>query len=1101
VWLAKNVMGTHRAVKVVYRRTFEHERPYEREFRGIQKFEPVSRTHDGLVDILQVGRNDEARYFYYVMELADDVTTGQQIDPATYEQKTLADTVADHKALSVEDCLQLGLSIASAVSHLHKHSLIHRDIKPSNIIIVNGVPKLADIGLVTDTATPSIPGGTLGYIAPEGIPSPQADIYSLGKVLYEISTGKDRQEYPELPEHWGDGTATEKRYEINEVILKACQTDRSQRYQTADELSADLVLLQAGKSVKRLRLLERRLAILAKVGVAMAVLGLVAAGAYYQTYRETKLKTRQLAESYVAYGTRSMDEGNLFDSLPSFADALRLDQNDSRRTETHRIRIASVLRQCPRILQMSFHNGGINHTEFSPDGQQVLIAGFNGIASIWDPWRGKRPVQLELTNEVRAASFSPDGRLAVTAGVDKSARIWSVPTGEQLLPLPHSRTVHFARFGPDGRQVVTASGNTVRFWEAKTGELLDAFTEHTDSVRSVSFSPNGQLIVTASEDGTALVWECAMKRVVFRLRHLPGRESASWITYASFSPDGRYVATAGLDRSARVWSADTGQPVRVFEHEGGVESAEFSPDGRYVITACGDFSARVWDIATGKEAIPRLKHNSYVKHASFSADGRRIVTGTALGVVCLWDIAAHLWSRPLTPIFFSGDGDCSATISNNVARVNKATGREMTPLPMSGHLCDLKFNQAGSRLLAVLLRENPTIGPSTMVQLWDVTHATPLAEPFSYSNQITAVREDAERMLTVRSNLAQLWDTLSGKTLFSPLEHEARIIEASFSLDGSKIVTVSGTEASIWDANRGTRLSICPHPCEVTHAEFSPNGRWLVTSCADLDTTPYAAQIWDASTGRPIGKPLAHGDGVRHASFSPDSRRVVTSGEDRTAIIWDVETGLRIRRLIHEHGVYEASFSADSRWVLTVSSGESARVWDAETGAPITPPLRHDWRLWHARFIDHGQRILTKRLKGDYWMRWERAREPVVWEWRIWDFSQDTRPLEDLVLLAQLLSGHQSDDSGGTMPLGNEALRQRWETLRAKYPQDFTPSAGDDMVAWHQREAAASEKAHQWFGARFHLDRLLALKPNEPSLLQRRTRAAEELNRLALRSN
>src|SRR3989442_2942880 len=62
VWLARNKLGTLRAVKIVYRRTFEDARPFEREFRGIQKFEPISRSHDGLVDILQVGGTEE--YFY-----------------------------------------------------------------------------------------------------------------------------------------------------------------------------------------------------------------------------------------------------------------------------------------------------------------------------------------------------------------------------------------------------------------------------------------------------------------------------------------------------------------------------------------------------------------------------------------------------------------------------------------------------------------------------------------------------------------------------------------------------------------------------------------------------------------------------------------------------------------------------------------------------------------------------------------------------------------------------------------------------------------------------------------------------------------------------
>src|ERR1035441_9717560 len=59
VWLARNVMGTYRAVKVVYRATFDDERPYEREFAGIRKFEPISRSHECQVQILHIGRNDQ----------------------------------------------------------------------------------------------------------------------------------------------------------------------------------------------------------------------------------------------------------------------------------------------------------------------------------------------------------------------------------------------------------------------------------------------------------------------------------------------------------------------------------------------------------------------------------------------------------------------------------------------------------------------------------------------------------------------------------------------------------------------------------------------------------------------------------------------------------------------------------------------------------------------------------------------------------------------------------------------------------------------------------------------------------------------------------
>src|SRR2546421_7146861 len=60
VWLARSVLGEYRAVKVVYRKSFEHERPYEREFQGIQKFEPISRTDESQVDVLHVGRDEQA---------------------------------------------------------------------------------------------------------------------------------------------------------------------------------------------------------------------------------------------------------------------------------------------------------------------------------------------------------------------------------------------------------------------------------------------------------------------------------------------------------------------------------------------------------------------------------------------------------------------------------------------------------------------------------------------------------------------------------------------------------------------------------------------------------------------------------------------------------------------------------------------------------------------------------------------------------------------------------------------------------------------------------------------------------------------------------
>jgi CHASE2 domain-containing sensor protein len=242
VWLARDEIGTYHAVKVVYQRSFSSAAPYDREFRGIQKFTPISRSHPGFVHILHVGRNDPEGYFFYIMELGDDEHSGPEINPATYSPKSLAKQLEQGR-LPLAACVQLGLDLAAALDYLHRQQLVHRDIKPSNIIFARGVPKFADIGLVTDLSARGQDAslvGTEGYLAPEGPGAAAADIYSLGKVLYEACTGRDRREFPSLP-----GTLVESSSPAfaawNEVVLKACDPEVKHRYQSVAEMQADLL--------------------------------------------------------------------------------------------------------------------------------------------------------------------------------------------------------------------------------------------------------------------------------------------------------------------------------------------------------------------------------------------------------------------------------------------------------------------------------------------------------------------------------------------------------------------------------------------------------------------------------------------------------------------------------------------------------------------------------------------------------------------------------------------------------------------------------------------------------------------------------------------
>lgn len=278
VWLARNVVGTLRAVKVVHRQDFGDDHPFEREFKGIQRFEPISRSHPGLVNILQIGLNGAEGYFYYVMELADEATALASDQPSvlskqtlkteapatagkspstdnrslitTYSPHTLRHDLRLRGRLPVKECVGIGLALTSALEHLHRSGLVHRDIKPSNIIYVKGQPKLADIGLVAEAGDCQSIVGTEGYLAPEGPGTVAADIYSLGKVLYELGTGQDRRQFPDLPSELKEWPESKALRQLNEVVLKACARDVARRYRSAEEMRSDLARLEAGKSVR-----------------------------------------------------------------------------------------------------------------------------------------------------------------------------------------------------------------------------------------------------------------------------------------------------------------------------------------------------------------------------------------------------------------------------------------------------------------------------------------------------------------------------------------------------------------------------------------------------------------------------------------------------------------------------------------------------------------------------------------------------------------------------------------------------------------------------------------------------------------------------------
>jgi WD40 repeat protein len=1083
VWLARNSMGTYRAVKVVYRKSFQDQRPFERELSGIRKFEPISRSHEGFVDVLHVGINEEYGYFYYVMELGDDRKSGQGIDPESYTPKTLAQDLGPRAKLSAQECLQLGLGLSQALAELHKHGLVHRDVKPSNIIFVNGVPKLADIGLVVGVNEAHSYVGTEGFIPPEGPGTAQADVYSLGKVLYEASTGKDRQDFPELPT-WVDRFEDRERFlELNEVILNACKNVPSQRYASAWDMHADLLVVANGKSVRRLKTLERRLSNLKRIGGISAIILAVLAVIFYEVYRGWRgaLESRQRqVGANVAYGTRAVDTGDLLGALPYFAEALALEKQDRNLATLDRLRFGCVLSQCPKLVQLWCGLNQVRVVEFSPDGGHLLTIERLGKAQVFDVNTGKaNSPPFGPSYGLYRGAYSPDGNFVVTAGGDRTACVWRVRDGAKVLTLDHPERVLSASFSPDGMRIVTGCGDhAARVWIVQTGEVQLSLREHTDAVLFAAFSCDGRLIVTTSRDNTARIADAKNgQQVGLPLKH------PTWVGYAAFSSDGRTVVTACFDHNARVWETETGREILPeMNHRDGVNSAEFSPDGRFILTAGLDHVARIW-LAENHQPLnpnPILRHSDRVTHAVFSPDGHRIATACADGTVRVWDLAGSAVAPLAARNSFSEDRSRFLTITNQEVQVRDTlSGQAVSPWMKPRHFEEAKLNPEGT---FILIKSKPLEGADGwQAEVRKTATGAPVGPPMLFSNLLTnaCLSRSGMRLLAFGGKVAQTWDVSSGMPLSKGVVHDEDILSGLFNPAGDKVATWGGAVVKVWNPVTGREcFGPLKHGFPVKWVEFNPDGSRLVTCGADEGFTKCQAQIWNAATGQAEGPPLKHDDGVLCASFSPDGRRVVTASEDFTAMVWDAVSGRQLTpALKHDNQVWTAAFSPDARWIVTASFDKTARVWSAETGDPLTPPLQHIATLASAKFLSDGRCIVTSDGKGRFWK---------------WDLPLDERPVDDLRRLGRLLSGTTVAPPGEAISPPSESLEALWRQLQTRYPSGFATSA-EEIANWHEFEAEESELEQHWFAADFHLRRLLSMRPGDSSLTERLARVRARL--------
>ncbi len=161
----------------------------------------------------------------------------------------------------------------------------------------------------------------------------------------------------------------------------------------------------------------------------------------------------------------------------------------------------------------------------------------------------------------------------------------------------------------------------------------------------------------------------------------------------------------------------------------------------------------------------------------------------------------------------------------------------------------------------------------------------------------------------------------------------------------------------LWCSHRESSLIrvLTGHRGEVNSVAVAPDGRHVVTGSDDK-----TAAVWDLQTGARIRVLSGHQGRVFAVAVTPDGRHVVTGSGDKTAAVWDLQTGARTLELVgHRDSVLAVAVTPDGRHVVTGSGDKTAAVWDLQTGAQIRVLRGHRERVLAVAVTPDGKNIVT----------------------------------------------------------------------------------------------------------------------------------------------
>jgi hypothetical protein len=275
--------------------------------------------------------------------------------------------------------------------------------------------------------------------------------------------------------------------------------------------------------------------------------------------------------------------------------------------------------------------------------EQAWLAQFRKVRAARPGAPGEGPAPLVVfpppkkNDTAVGLAYAPDGKALAVGRLDGSVEVLGLPEGRLLWSQP-TPALRMLAFSPDGSLLAAASDrDTVRFWDARTGQVRGALRAEKHEIKCLGFSPDGKRLATGGPvmrpGASALrVWDVARGEVVL------GLPEAKEVQFVAFAPDGRTVAAGTWGSELVLWNARTG--ARVWRTEvAGRARGVFSHDSKYLACrSAGDPALLLWDVETKQARLCHLD-GANAEVVGFSPDGKLLVGADTAG----GEVELHFW--------------------------------------------------------------------------------------------------------------------------------------------------------------------------------------------------------------------------------------------------------------------------------------------------------------------------------------------------------------------------------------------------------------------------------------------------------------------------